>query len=310
MVARYDAVPESFQEPIESFAVFLQLEKGLSENTLNAYLNDLAQCSQFLSEKKVTNWGSVNEEHIAKWIQTLSKDAYAPASLARKLTAVRMLAQHMVRENLRKDNFTELLSGPKLARKLPDTLSAKEVDALLNAPNTKTPQGLRDCAILELFYSSGLRVTELCGLTLQAIDLKEGIVRVMGKGSKERLVPIGKSAIDAIERYVIAGRPKLTKAKTGSELFLSQWGKAISRKTIWHNIQEYAKKANIQKPIKPHLLRHSFATHLLEGGADLRAIQEMLGHADITTTQIYTAVEKKQLQAQHAEFHPRSHLTK
>ena len=172
-------------------------------------------------------------------------------------------------------------------------------------PSETTPQGLRDRAMLELMYSSGLRVSELCEMTLQSLDLENGLLRVMGKGSKERIVPIGAKAVEAVERYLAVGRPKLVKARTGSDLFLSQWGRALSRKTFWVMVKQCAKLAGIEKPVKPHLLRHSFATHLLNNGADLRVIQEMLGHSDISTTQIYTAIKTDFLTEEHAHFHPR-----
>jgi integrase/recombinase XerD len=178
---------------------------------------------------------------------------------------------------------------------------------LLAAPVGGTAHALRDRAILELFYSSGLRVSELAGLNLQQIDLQQGFVRVFGKGSKERVVPVGTQAAEAVSTYLAAGRPGLIKPRTGSAVFLSERGRAISRKTVWALIKSYAKKAGLPQHVKPHLLRHSFATHLLSGGADLRAIQEMLGHADIGTTQIYTAVETSRLTEQHARYHPRGH---
>jgi integrase/recombinase XerD len=180
------------------------------------------------------------------------------------------------------------------------------MDKLLVAPSGGDAYSVRDRAMLELFYSSGLRISELCGLTLQQVDLENGFVRVFGKGSKERVVPLGVQARDAVQVYLTSGRPKLVKPRTGSELFLSERGQAISRKTLWVIVKKNAKRAGIEKPVKPHLLRHSFATHLLGGGADLRAIQEMLGHASIGTTQIYTAVESSRLLDQHAKHHPRN----
>jgi len=219
---------------------------------------------------------------------------------------LRGLARHLVREQLRGDDFTQLLTGPKLQRRIPGTLTEGEVERLLAAPAGGDAIALRDQAILELFYSSGLRVSELGGLSLQQIDLKEGFLRVFGKGSKERVVPVGGRASIALEIYLNAGRSHFVKPKTGSALFLSERGTAISRKMLWVLVKKYAKRAGITKSVKPHLLRHSFATHLLGGGADLRAIQEMLGHANLGTTQIYTAVEEKRLIDQHAKFHPRN----
>jgi integrase/recombinase XerD len=300
-----DAIPPQFAEPVESFLAWLELERGLSNHTLQAYARDLVQCAQFMEAQGAAGWASVDGALVSQWTAELSRRDYARASQSRKLSAVRMLARHLVSENIRKDDFTELSSSPKLSRKLPDVLSADEVTRLLEAPSSATPHGLRDRAILELFYSSGLRVSELCGLLLQSVNLEEGYVRVFGKGSKERIAPIGRAAVKAVSDYLAGGRPQLVKAKTGSELFLSQWGRAISRKMVWVMIKDCARKAGIKKTIKPHLLRHSFATHLLEGGADLRAIQEMLGHSDISTTQIYTAVQASRLADEHARYHPR-----
>lgn len=300
-----EKIPAAFVEPLESFLAWLELERGLSSNTLQAYARDLAQCVEFLVQEGVADWVQVESANVAAWTASLSRADFARSSQARKLSALRMFAKHLVRENVRKDNVTELLGAPKLSRKLPDVLTREEVECLLDSPSTATPYGLRDRAILELFYSSGLRVSELCGILLQSINLDDGYVRVFGKGSKERIAPIGSAAVTAVRDYLAGGRPRFVKDKTGSELFLSQQGRAISRKMVWVMIKDHARRAGIKKPIKPHLLRHSFATHLLEGGADLRAIQEMLGHADISTTQIYTSVQSQRLADEHALYHPR-----
>lgn len=301
-----DKMPAAFAEEVESFLGWLELERGLSKNTIQSYASDLVQCALFVGSGGVPDWQAVNEVAVSAWTAHLSRMDYARSSQARKLSALRMFAKHLVRENYRKDDFTELLGSPKLSRKLPDVLTREEVVRLLNAPSMTTPHGLRDRAILELFYSSGLRVSELCGILFQNINLDEGYLRVFGKGSKERIAPIGSEAVKAVNDYITSGRPQFIKAKTGSELFLSQQGRAISRKMVWVMIKQHAIKAGIEKPIKPHLLRHSFATHLLEGGADLRAIQEMLGHSDISTTQIYTSVQAARLADEHALYHPRS----
>lgn len=306
MNALEENIPSLFEGVVEAFMAYLELERALAKNTTQSYIKDLAQCAQFLNERGVQGWADAKSNHIALWITSLSLDEYAVASLARKLSAVRMLGRFMVKERFRKDDFTERITGPKLVRRLPGTLSVSEVDALLQAPDLSTPHGLRDKAIFELLYSSGLRISELCGLTLQDIYLEEGFIRVMGKGSKERGVPVGSKALDAIRHYLAVGRLRLVKNKTGSELFISQWGRAISRKTVWLMIKAYAKKAGIDKNVKPHLLRHSFATHLLSNGANLRAIQEMLGHADIATTEIYTSLDSKNLMASHEAYHPRA----
>ena len=299
-------IPDVFVEPIESFLAWLELERGLSANTISSYARDLAQFAQFLKLQSVANWQSVNAEVVSAWTAELSRADYARSSQSRKLSAIRMFARHLVRENIREDDFTELVSGPKLDRKLPEVLTRDEIELLLNAPSAITPHGVRDRAILELFYSSGLRVSELCGILIQNINLEEGYVRVYGKGAKERIAPIGSAAVKAVGAYLTGGRPHFVKPHTGSELFLSLRGRAISRKMVWVMIKQHALDAGIKKTIKPHLLRHSFATHLLEGGADLRAIQEMLGHADISTTQIYTAVQAAHLVDEHALYHPRS----
>lgn len=300
-------LPGGLTEPIETFIGFLELERGLSRHTTAAYERDLRQCAAFVARSGTTAWASAKSDVLEQWIHSLSDAGYTEASLARKLTALRVFARNLVRQQVRPDNLTELISGPKLARKIPHTLTADEVARLVNAPSGGDALALRDRAILELFYSSGLRVSELSGLTLQQVDLESGFLRVFGKGSKERVVPMGGQAREAMTTYLTAARRHFVKPKkTGSELFLSERGTAISRKMLWVLVKKYAKRAGLEKAVKPHALRHSFATHLLGGGADLRAIQEMLGHANIATTQIYTAVEEKRLIAQHAKFHPRN----
>jgi len=301
-----DLIPTAFAEPVEGFLAWLELERGLAKNTIQSYAQDLVQCADYLKQQGVADWMAVDGPVMSSWTAHLSRMDYARTSQARKLSALRMFARHLVRENRRKDDFTELLGTPKSSRKLPEVLTSEEIERLLNAPALTTPFGLRDRAMLELFYSSGLRVSELCGILFQNIDLDAGYLRVYGKGAKERVVPVGAAAVKAVRDYITAARPHFVKEKSGSELFLSQQGKAISRKMVWVMIKTHATRAGIKKPIKPHLLRHSFATHLLEGGADLRAIQEMLGHSDISTTQIYTSVQAARLADEHALYHPRS----
>lgn len=301
-----DHLPDPFAEPVHAFLAFLELEKGVSTHTLTSYEKDLSQCAQFLDTQGVASWESLQVEALRLWVADLSIKAYKPSSLARKLSALRSFSAFLLRENRRKDNVMELMRLPKKARRLPGLLSIKEVDALLSAPPLSTPQGLRDRAMLELMYSSGLRVSELCGLSQQMLNLDEGFVRVFGKGAKERAVPLGQKAIEALQHYYLEGRPVLAKAKSGSFVFLSQWGRALSRKTFWVNIKTYAKAAGILKPVKPHMLRHSFASHLLANGANLRAIQDMLGHADISTTEIYTTVQAQQLVDDYTKYHPRA----
>ena len=297
--------PREFAEEIDGFIAFIDLERGLSKHTRENYQRDLDQCAQFLSGQKVSGWRAVTGAQAGGWLHALSLGSAAPASLARKLTALRMFTRHLVREKIVADDFTVLLAGPKLGRRLPGTLSPEEIVRLLNSPDGGDPASLRDRALLELFYSSGLRVSELGALLLQQLDLEQGFLRVFGKGSKERVVPIGGRARDALVRYITAGRPHFVKPRTGSQVFLSNRGGALSRVTLWFIVKKHARRAGLDKIVKPHTLRHSFATHLLGGGADLRAIQEMLGHASIATTQIYTAVESQRLLDHHAKFHPR-----
>lgn len=298
--------PDGFAADIDGFLNFLDLERGLSPRTQSGYASDLDQCAAYVAKLGATGWRTVSAELVGRWIHSLSAADYTATSLARKLTALRGLAHHLQREKLREDDFTALLSSPKYSRRIPGTLTADEVARLLAAPTGGDAQALRDRALLELFYSSGLRVSELAALTIQQLNLEQGFLRVFGKGSKERVVPIGRKACEAIAVWLESGRPHFVKSRTGSQLFLSARGGALSRVTLWLIVKKYAQRAGITKPVKPHLLRHSFATHLLDGGADLRAIQEMLGHANIATTQIYTAVESRRLIDQHAKFHPRN----
>lgn len=302
-------LPPAMEEAISDFGASLSLERGRSPKTVEAYENDLRQAATFLAGKGRKDWRKVSRDDATAWARSLEDRKLAASSSARKLSALRMFARHLVHEGTRLDDFTELVSGPKIRRKLPQTLTEAELKQILTSTNGRDPIGLRDRAMLELFYSSGLRVSELCGLLLQQLDMENGFVRVFGKGSKERIVPVGDTAIRSVQTYLDAGRPHFVRPKkTGSQLFLSNRGTAISRKTAWLMVKVRTRKAGITKPVKPHLLRHSFATHLLSGGADLRAIQEMLGHADIGTTQIYTAVEEKRLVDHHAKFHPRNKL--
>ncbi len=301
-----DPAETRFSEDSERFAAFLELERGLSVHTRTNYQRDLAQCADYLRRAGARDWRTVSGAEIAGWIQSLGRGRFALASVARKLAALRSFSKFLQAESIRSDDFTALITGPKVKRRLPATLSVDELGRLIGAASGGDPQSLRDRALLELFYASGLRVSELAALTLQQIDLDHGFMRVFGKGSKERVVPMGGRAKDAVSVWIASGRPHLVKPKTGSQLFLNNRGTALSRVMLWMIVKKYAKRAGITKPVKPHALRHSFATHLLSGGADLRAIQEMLGHASISTTQIYTAVEESRLLDHHAKFHPRN----
>ncbi|MFO1450783.1 MAG: site-specific tyrosine recombinase XerD [Opitutaceae bacterium] len=300
--------PDRFSSEINGFIAYLQLERGLATNTWQAYQRDLDQCAQFLAAKtSAPDWSAVTATELTAWLKSLSASDLKASSLARKLTALRVFFRHQVQEQRRDGDPTALLLGAKRVRKLPGTLSEVEVERLLAAPTGGDAFALRDRAILEVFYSSGLRVSELARLSLMQVDLEQGFLRVFGKGSKERIVPLGRRAAEAIARYLEAGRSHFVRTKkTGGHLFLSERGGPLSRVTLWLLVKRYAKEAGIRQAVKPHLLRHSFATHLLGGGADLRAIQEMLGHANISTTEIYTAVSPVRLLDHHTRFHPRN----
>lgn len=305
-----DSLDLGFRERVDGFLAFCELEKSLSANTVAGYESDLMQCARFLAKVGISDWLEVTNVDITSWIVSLSRRGRATSSLARMLSALRSFARYLVAEGARRDDFTALLSSPRQVRRLPSSLTEDEIERLISVPDVRIARGVRDRAILELLYSSGLRVTELVSIALQDIDLENDFLRVVaGKGGKERVVPVGRRASDAVDAYIISARPKLVRAHTGSALFLSNRGRAISRKTIWVMLKKYARLAGIERPVKPHMLRHSFATHLLSGGADLRSIQEMLGHADISTTQIYTAVEPERLIEHHSRFHPRNSLS-
>lgn len=284
------------QHEVEGFLAYLGAEKGLARNTLDAYQRDIAAFSRFLGEK--VDLKSVDQETILSYLSYLKEKRYKDASLCRKLIALKVFFRFLKKERmLELDPFVHL-EMPRISELLPEVLTVEEVDALLLAPDKESVEGMRDRAILAVLYASGLRVSELCGLNIHSIDEQE--IRVKGKGGKERIVPIALKAIEAVDRYLIEGRPD----QMSEALFLDK-GRRISRYLVWKQIKRYAKAAGIAKEISPHTLRHSFATHLLENGADLRIIQEMLGHAQIATTDRYTHLTQKHLQEAFAAFHPR-----
>jgi len=291
---------------IEEFINYLSVERGLANNTLLAYRRDLVKYASHLSKKGIKEASKVGRSQITDFMYHEKKQGLAPNSISRSLAAIKMFHRFLVRERLVKEDPTTLVDTPKLWKKIPDVLSVNEMEAMIDASKGQKWQVIRDRAILELFYASGMRVTEMVNLKHENVNFEIGYVRCMGKGSKERIIPIGKRAQDATKRYCDTTRKKLLKGKFSQNLFLSRLGKKISRQSFWKIIKQYAKKANIKKQIKPHTLRHSFATHLLEHGADLRSVQEMLGHADISTTQIYTHVDKERLKTIHKQFHPRA----
>jgi integrase/recombinase XerD len=284
---------------IDRFTQYLRIEKGLSLNTLSAYGRDLTLYAEYLQERDVAN---VEPETVSGFITFLYDQGRKARSAARALSAVRGLHRFLILEGATSENPTAVVELPKAWSPLPHFLTFDEVDRLLAAPDTSTPSGLRDRAMLEVLYATGLRVSELVGLTLDAIDLDNSFVRTIGKGDKERIVPLGESAIASVREYLAEGRLK----QTSPYLFLNYRGKRLTRAGFWLILRGHGERAEIQKKISPHMLRHSFATHLLERGADLRSVQLMLGHADISTTQIYTHVIRERLKQIYQSHHPRA----
>lgn len=296
----------NFARQIKSFLLHLELEKSLSKNTIQSYNFDLVKFSDFLSMQGIKSFDAAKENHFEKFLVELKKSSRA-TTIARILSSLRQFYNHLIKNGNTelKVNPLEYFDSPKLGRKLPEVLTVSEVDKILAQPDHNTTLGLRDKAILETMYACGLRVSELINLKNSNVLENEEVVRVFGKGSKERVVPIAKSTLEWIKIYVTKSRVNISKPHSEDFLFLNWRGRRLSRMAIWDIINKYTKSAGIEKQIHPHILRHSFATHLLEGGADLRSIQEMLGHADISTTQIYTHVDITYLKQVHRQFHPR-----
>lgn len=290
---------------IDEFVNYLAVERGLASNTLLAYRRDLSKYCSFLDGRGRKDVREADRKDISDFMHDQKAKGLSATSICRNLSAIKMFHRFLVREGLAASDPTNLIDMPKLWKRIPDVLTVAEIEAMLNAAKGGQAQVIRDRAILELFYASGMRVSELVNLKLESINLNVGYVRCLGKGRKERIIPIGKRARQATGKYCSVARPKLMKGNVSPVLFLSRLGKKMSRQSIWKIIKRYARKANIKKEIKPHMLRHSFATHLLEHGADLRSVQEMLGHSDISTTQIYTHVDRERLKTIHKQFHPR-----
>ena len=294
-------------EQLDYYLNYLTVEKGLASNTLEAYGHDLRTFIEFLlKHPKVKSFGRVERSMVLDYLVFLHKEGLSGKSVARKLVAVRNLYKFLLRENQVKRNPTLNVESPKTWRTLPDVLSVPEVSSLLDAPDLKTPLGGRDRAMHELLYGSGLRVTELISLKLQDVNLTGGVVRPQGKGGKERVVPFGETAQNVLRRYLDECRHSLDKKGNRYLLFLTRTGEQMSPQMFWKLLKTYCLKAGIAKRVSPHTLRHSFATHLLERGADLRSVQLMLGHADISTTQIYTHINKEHIRSVYERFHPRA----
>jgi len=286
---------------LERFLDALWLEAGLSHNTLSAYRSDLEGFAAWLKAPPA----QATREQLMGYLAAGVSRGSRPRTSARLLSSLRRFYHYLLREGLITEDPTATLEAPKLGRPLPKSLSEEQVERLLNAPDRESPLGLRDRAMLETLYATGLRVSELVGLVVQQVNLQSGVIKVVGKGNKERLVPLGEESIGALERYLASARRGLLKEKISDALFPTARGAAMTRQAFWHNIKRYAKLAGIERNLSPHTLRHAFATHLLNHGADLRVVQMLLGHADLSTTQIYTQVARERLKQLHALHHPR-----
>jgi integrase/recombinase XerD len=301
----------AFSEELQRYLQFVKVEKGLAKNSAISYKNDLERYLLYLKRDcKLSDLGGVTLSHIEQFLGELSDLELSPGTIARNISSIRSFHEFAVVENYAEANPAELVDLPKKAAKLPEVLSASEVFKIIDQADRTTDAGIRDAAILETLYATGMRVSELTGLELDNLYFEIGFIRVTGKGNKERLVPVGTMAQSAIEHYIESSREKFInpkkRSKTENKLFLNQRGSPLSRMSIWNIVNKYALKAGIEKNVYPHIFRHSFATHLLEGGADLRAVQEMLGHSSIITTEIYTHVDRSLLHQVHKEFHPRA----
>lgn len=291
---------------IENFINFIIVERNLATNTIEAYVGDINKYIDFLMSRGVTRIEDVQPPDILAYLTKLSKDKLSSLTIARNLSAIRMFHRFLIGENILKIDPTESISSPKLAMKLPIVLDQFEMEKLLQQPDTTTKLGIRDRAFLEFAYATGVRVSELISVKLTDLFFNESLVRIFGKGSKVRIVPIGEQAIEWVETYCRSSRPLLAKLLQPTEvLFLNNRGKKMSRMGFWNLLRKYTLQSGITKLISPHTIRHSFATHLIEGGADLRAVQDMLGHVDISSTQIYTHLDREYLKEVHRTYHPR-----
>lgn len=291
---------------LKEYLGYLKLEKNLAENTTASYKNDLSSFLRFLEEYKIDDPSQIDSRIIINFFTNLEKIGLTSSSAARYFSSLKGFLNYLFVNNYLKNNPIEKVSPPKLAKPLPGVLSVDEVDKIISQPDISSTLGVRDKTILEVFYACGLRISELIGLKLSDLFLGEEMIRVLGKGSKERIVPIGSSAINWVQTYLSKSRPLLQKKmKSENYLFLNNRGSKLSRMGVWKIVDRYVKESGIEKPVHPHTFRHSFATHLIEGGADLRSVQEMLGHADISTTQIYTHIDREFIKQVHKQFHPR-----
>lgn len=295
-----------FNQFLQEYLAYLKLERNLSEQSVSSYSSDINKFLTYIEEQNVTDLNSVKTKLITEYFEVMRDLGISSSSTSRYLSAVKGFFKYLSSQEYIEKDPVEILSTRITERKLPSVLSFLEIEKLLQSPNVKEKLGLRDKAMLELFYSSGLRVTELINLKISDLYFSDGVIRVLGKGSKQRLIPIGSSAVKWIREYMKTLRPLLEKKmKSENIIFLNNRGTKLSRMGVWKIVDKYVKAAKIEKEFHPHTFRHSFATHLLEGGADLRAVQEMLGHADISTTQIYTHIDREFVKQMHKDFHPR-----
>lgn len=291
---------------IEEYLKFIQVEKGLSENTIGAYRRDLKKYQLYMQEQKIAHIDFIDRQTIQECLGSLIDQGASAKSIARFISTIRSFHQFALREKYAAKDPTVLIETPKYEKKLPDVLDVEEVIQLLETPDLTKNNGYRDRTILELLYATGMRVTELIQIEIDDVNLIMGFVKVFGKGNKERIIPLGDTVIEYLDTYINNVRSQLLKKTVTNVLFLNLHGRPLTRQGIWKLIKQYGLRANINKTLTPHTLRHSFATHLLENGADLRAVQEMLGHSDISTTQLYTHVSKTQIRQMYNQFHPRA----
>lgn len=290
---------------LDQFFHYMIVEKGLAKNTVEAYSHGLNRFSNHLREKGIRKWTDVTKFEVKAFLLFLKRRGLSTKTVVRNFVAIRTFFKFLTEEGILEVNPTEELESPKLAKTLPKILSLNEVEQLLEQPDLQKPLGIRDRAMLELLYATGMRVSELVRLPMNQVNLEGGYARLYGKGSKERIVPLGREAMKWVNLYLRTVRERLAKGKESPFLFINRSGKGMSRQLFWKNLKAYGQRAGIQKKITPHLLRHSFASHLLERGADLRSVQMMLGHVDISTTQIYTHVTGERLKKVHQRYHPR-----
>jgi len=291
---------------LKSFLEYLSVEKGLAKNTIEAYKRDLTSYFYYLRTKNILNINCVNTTTIVSYLLLMQKSGKASSSISRACAAIKSFYQFLFKENMIKEDPSVNLDAPKLEHRLPKVLTIQEVEKLLSQPDMTNLLGIRDRSILELLYSTGIRVSELTSINIDNVNLEAGFLRCIGKGSKERIIPVGAITLNYLRQYMSYARKQLLNGKESKILFLNRQGKTMTRQGIWKLIKKYSKQAGISKKITPHTLRHSFATHLLENGADLRAVQEMLGHADISTTQIYTHLTRNKIKQVYDNTHPRA----